>query len=439
MSDTEGLRREIGVWGLVANSINIIVGAGIFILPALIAERLGTASMWAYLICGILMVLIMLCFVEIGTKITRTGGAYSYIEDAFGKYAGFLTTNIFIFGAAVMANAAVANGLANTLAYFLPVFKVQWIRVLLFALMFGGLAYLNIRGVRNAIFIVKFNTIAKLTPLILVAIFGWFFITSSNLGLTAGQSVPDLGQMSLILIFAFVGAETALNVSGEIKNPQKTIPAGIMLSISIVVVLYILIQITVQGILGVSITEFKDAPLAEAARRMIGPVGATIVIIGASFSMFGNISGMVLNMPRVLFAAARDGVIPSRGLAKVHQEFLTPHIAIISYALLGFIFASTGEFKQLAMLSSASYLLIYLGVVLSVIKFRRAKLVKEGSYSIPGGYFVPAFSAIVIIWVLSNLPLRELGAMVIFILVLTLVFFMLKLGGRMRNSKSYLT
>jgi amino acid transporter len=427
MIDNEGLKREIGVWGLVANSINIIVGAGIFILPVIIAERLGTASIWAYLICGILMIFIMLCFAEVGTKITRTGGAYSYIEDAFGKYAGFLTTNIFIFGAAVMANAAVANGLVNTLAYFLPFFKIQWVRILLFAIMFGGLAYMNVRGVRNAIIIVKFNTIAKLTPLILIAIFGWFFVTPANLGWTSGHSVPDLGQMSLILIFAFVGAETALNVSGEIINPKKTIPRGIMLSILIVVVLYILIQMTVQGILGGSITEFRDAPLAEAARRMIGPVGATIVIIGASFSMFGNISGMVLNMPRVLFAAARDRVIPLRGLAKVHQEYLTPHISIIWYAFLGFIFASTGEFKQLAMLSSASYLLIYLGVVLSVIKFRITKRTEEGSYEIPGGYFVPGLSAIVIIWVLSNLPLKELGAMVIFISLLTLIYFILKL------------
>ena len=427
MIDNDGLKREIGVWGLVANSINIIVGAGIFILPVIIAERLGTASIWAYLICGILMIFIMLCFAEVGTKITRTGGAYSYIEDAFGKYAGFITTNVFIFGAAVMANAAVANGLANTLAYFLPFFKIQWIRVLLFAIMFGGLAYMNVRGVRKAITIVKINTIAKLSPLLLIAIFGWFFITPSNLAMKSGHSVPDLGEMSLILIFAFVGAETALNVSGEIKNPKKTIPRGIMLSIFIVVILYILIQTTVQGILGESITDFRDAPLAEAARRMIGPIGATIVIIGASFSMFGNISGMVLNMPRVLFAAARDNVIPSKGLAKVHHEFLTPHISIISYACLGFIFASIGEFKQLAMLSSASYLLIYLGVVLSVIKFRIIKRMDEGSYNIPGGYFVPGLSVMVIIWVLSNLPLRELGAMAIFISLLTMIYFIIKL------------
>jgi APA family basic amino acid/polyamine antiporter len=426
MIDNEGLKREIGVWGLVANSINIIVGAGIFILPVIIAERLGTGSIWAYLICGILMIFIMLCFAEVGTKITRTGGAYSYIEDAFGKYAGFLTTNVFIFGAAVMANAAVANGLANTLGYFLPIFKIQWIRVLLFAIMFGGLAYVNVKGVRKAIMIVKFNTIAKLSPLLLIALFGWFFIIPAGNTPASVHSVPDLGEMSLILIFAFVGAETALNVSGEIKNPRKTIPRGIMISILIVVILYILIQMTVQGILGASITEFRDAPLAEAARRMIGPVGATIVIIGATFSMFGNISGMVLNMPRVLFAAARDKVIPLKQLSRIHKEYVTPHISIIVYACLGFIFASIGEFRQLAMLSSASYLLIYLGVVLSLIKFRIYKGGDDGSYKIPGGYIIPGFSAVVIIWVLSNLPFAELGAMAIFILLLTAIYFIIK-------------
>jgi APA family basic amino acid/polyamine antiporter len=427
MIDNEGLKREIGVWGLVANSINIIIGAGIFILPAIIAERLGTGSIWAYIICGILMIFIMLCFAEVGTKITRTGGAYSYIEDAFGKYAGFLTINIFIFGAAVMANAAVANGLANTLAYFLPFFKIQLVRVLLFGIMFGGLAYLNVKGIKKAIMIVKINTIAKLSPLLLIALFGWFFITpSDSIGISV-HSVPDLGEMSLILIFAFVGAETALNVSGEIKNPTKTIPRGIMVSILIVVILYIMIQMTVQGILGASITNFRDAPLAEAARRMIGPVGATIVIIGATFSMFGNISGMVLNMPRVLFAAARDNVIPLKRLAKVHEEYLTPHNSIIIYACLGFIFASVGEFKQLAMLSSASYLLIYLGVILSLIRFRIIRRSENGSYNIPGGYFIPGLSAMVILWVLSNLPLKELGAMAVFILLLTVIYFTLKL------------
>jgi amino acid transporter len=132
-------------------------------------------------------------------------------------------------------------------------------------------------------------------------------------------------------------------------------------------------------------------------------------------------------MPRVLFAAARDNVIPSKGLARVHQDYRTPHISILTYALLGFTFASIGEFKQLAMLSSASYLLIYLGVVLSVIKFRFRRRAEIDSYRIPGGYFVPGLSVIVIIWLLSNLPHKELGAMLIFVLILTMIYFVLRL------------
>jgi APA family basic amino acid/polyamine antiporter len=422
MLENEGLKREIGTWGLIANAINITIGAGIFIMPAIVAEKLGTGSIWAYFVCGALMILIMLCFAETGARITRSGGAYSYIEEAFGKYAGFLTTNIFIFGAAVMANAAVANGLADTLAYFLPALKLRLIRILLFAFIFGGLAYFNVKGVKQAIGIVKFNTIAKLTPLLMIGLFGWFFMSKSNVSFISGQSMPDFGEMTLLLLFAFTGAEAALNVSGEIKNPAKVIPKGIMLSMVAVVAIYVLIQITVQGILGKSITEFGNAPLAEAARRMIGPAGALVVLIGASFSMFGNLSGMVLSMPRVLFAAARDNAVPIKSLARIHQKFRTPHISILSYAFLGFIFASVGEFKQLAMLASASYLMIYLGVVLSVIKFRYSGTTGKNSFRIPGGYIIPVFSAIIIIWVFSNLPPNELIAMGIFVLLLTILY-----------------
>jgi len=431
--DNEGLKREIGVWGLISNSVNITIGAGIFIIPAIVAERLGNGAIWAYLICGILIIMIMLCFAQVGTKITITGGAYTYIETAFGRFAGFLTANIFIFGAAIMANAAVANGLADTLAYFLPAFKLKAPRILFFALMFGSLAYFNVKGLKKALNIVKFNTIVKLLPLLMIALFGWFFMKPGSSVITTGHSVSDIGEMSLILLFAFVGAETALNVSGEIKNPSRTIPRGIMLSVLIVVVIYILIQLTVQGILGDSITEFRDAPLAETARIMAGPAGALAVIIGASFSMFGNISGMVLNMPRILYAAARDRVIVPHLLARIHPGYLTPHVSIIVYASLGFIFASTGEFRQLAMLSSASYLIIYFGVVMAGIKFRVTGQSGEDFLRIPGGYLIPGIAVLGILWVLSNLPVNELTGMLVFIAILSVVYMTVWLIRRSRS------
>ena len=423
MTETDdGLKREIGVWGLVSNSINIVVGAGIFVLPAIVAQGLGTASVLAYGLCGVLIMLMMLCFAEIGSKITVTGGAYAYIEVAFGRYAGFLTTNLFIFGAAIMANAAVANALGDTLAYFFPVFKIQSIRVLFFVAMFSGFAYLNIIGVKKGLFLVKFNTIAKLTPLLFIILFGWLSFSPSNLSWTSTPSLTQLGEVSLVLLFAFVGIETGLNVSGEIKNPQRTIPVGIMLSAVAVVVLYTLIQVTAQGVLGDALPLFKDAPLAEVGKTMVGPFGATLVVVGACFSMFGNLSGFALNMPRVIFAAARDEVIVPKTLAKVHERYKTPHVAIISYASLACFFACTGEFEQLAILASASFLLIYLGVILAVIKYRLAKQEVAGSYRIPGGYLVPVLSALAVVWFLSNLPSNQLRAMLIFLALLTLLY-----------------
>src|SRR5215213_9696367 len=103
----EGLKREIGVFGLATNSINTIIGAGIFVLPAVVAARLGTTGILAYLFCGVLLSLIMLCYAEIGSKVTCTGGSYAYIESAFGKYAGFLTANVFVIGASITSDAAV--------------------------------------------------------------------------------------------------------------------------------------------------------------------------------------------------------------------------------------------------------------------------------------------------------------------------------------------
>ena len=391
VTEGEGLKREIGVWGLAANSINIVVGAGIFVLPAVVAARLGSAAVLAYLLCGVLIVLMMLCFAEIGSRITVTGGAYAYIEVAFGRYAGFLTTNLFVFGASVMANAAVANVLADTLSYFVPAFKAQWVRVAFFVAMFGTFAYLNIKGIKRGMFLVQFNTVAKMTPLVLIVLFGWMWFSPENLSWTTTPSVSDLGETSLILLFAFVGIETGLNVSGEVKDPRKTIPKGILLSAFVVVLLYTLLQVTAQGVLGDALPGFRDAPLAEVGKTMWGPLGATLVIVGACFSMFGNLSGFALNMPRVIFAAARDDVIPPKALASVHPVYATPHVAILGYGAIACFFACTGTFEQLAILASASFLLIYLGVILAVIKYRMVgedetgRLQDSGGVSRPGG------------------------------------------------------
>ena len=427
MDTKEGLKREIGTLGLSANIINLIVGAGIFVIPAIVAEGLGAASVLAYLFCGFLIMLIMLCFAEVGSKLTQSGGAYSYIEVAFGKYFGFLTVNFFILGATIMADAAVANALAGTLAYFMPVFKNEIVRSLFFVFLFGGLALVNIKGVKQGISLVVITTIVKLTPLVLLVFIGLTQISIENLVWDSVPSTNDLGKVSLILFFAFQGAESALNTGGEVKNPQKTFPKGILISISFVILLYVSIQLVAQGILGASLSTYREAPLAEVAKQVWGPLGVTLILAGAAISMFGFLSGDVLNMPRVIYSAARDKVILPLRLAKIHRNYATPHYSIILYAVMGCFFSITGEFKQLAILSSASVLLIYFGVAMAFIKLRITGKAEAGTFRVWGGYTVPVISILIILWVLSKLTTNEIMGIVSFIAILSAIYMFMKL------------
>jgi basic amino acid/polyamine antiporter, APA family len=426
MNTEEGLKREIGTWGLTSNIINVVIGSGIFVLPALVSEGLGSAGILAYLFCGFLITIIMLCFAELGSKFTITGGAYTYVEVAFGRYFGFLTASLLIFGSCLMATAAVANALADTLSYIFPIFNVKIFRISFFLLIFSGLTIVNVIGVKQGITLIKLTMLAKLAPLLLLILWGSAHIIVENLAWKEIPSINDIGKISLLLFFAFQGAESSLSVGGEIKNPRKTIPKGILLSFIVILVFYVAIQMVSQGILGDSFHLYKEAPLSEAARRIMGPLGVTLMIVGAAISMFGYLSGDTLNAPRVLFRSSKDNVIPIKQLSFVHSKFATPYIAVITYTSLGCFFAITGEFKQLAILSSSAVLLVYLGVALAAIKLRKTEEPGTQSFRIPGGYTVPILTVLAILWFLSNLTAPEMEGMLITLLVLTAIFYSIK-------------
>lgn len=417
----EGLKRYVGVLGLSANIVNIIVGAGIFVIPAIVAENMGATSIIAYLFCGFLIALIMLCFAEAGSKVTDTGGGFAYVEAAFGKYSGFLVAIISLL-AGVLADAVVANALVDILGTSYPIFKTEIVRVVFFIIVFFGLAAINIIGIKQGISLVKLITLIKLTPLFLLITFGWKDVEFANLVWESSPTIKQIGKTSLILIFAFQGGDVGLMIGGEIKNPKKTVPKGIFFAILTVLVIYMLIQGVSQGILGNELANFKEAPLAETANVIFGPIGFTILFIGAAISMFGNLTGEILNNPRMLFALARDKVIPSERLAKIHPKFKTPHVSILFYASVGFLFATFGGFEQLINIASAAALLFYLGVTLAVIQLRRKSEASPDEFEIPGGYTAPILASIIILYLLSNLTLTEKIGIVIFIAILTLIY-----------------
>lgn len=423
MIKEESLKKEVGVWGLSANIINIVVGSGIFVLPATVAASLGTSSIFAYLLCGFLVAMVMFCFAEVGSKVTVSGGAYAYIKTAFGPYAGFLTAILFTLST-ISADAAVANALLDMLGTVFPFLEAFFIKTVVFLLFFGFLGYINIIGIQQGIKMVKLLTLMKLTPLLVLVLGSWSSVSFDFLTI---ESIPDfgaIGKVSLVLFFAFQGAETGLSISGEIKNANKTIPKAIFMSILGILILYIGIQTVCTGVLGNTLPDFKESPLSQVAKVVFGPIGFTFITIGAAISMFGIVAGETLSMPRVLFRAAKDQVLPIEQLAKIHPKFQTPYISVIVYVSLGFLFATFGGFEQLAIMSSAAILLVYMGVALSVLVLRkRDKGNVKNTYQAPLGFVIPVLAVLIILAVLSNLSTNEFLVFGIFIGVLSVVYW----------------
>lgn len=425
----ENLKRTIGVFGLACAVVNMTIGTGIFVLPALVAEHVGAAALICYLICGILIFLIALCFAEVGSKVTVSGGPYTYIEAAFGNYAGFIANIIFLISC-VFSDAATAMALSKTLSFFVPVLDSPVIRPLFFCFLFGTLAYINIRGAKQGVRLIVFTTVAKVIPLLLLVAVGTGHITIANLQWKNEFTFHDIGTATLILFFAFLGLETAVTNGGEFKNPSRTVPLGILSGLSFVLILYIAIQLITQGVLGDEMAAVKEAPIAAVAQKIFGTLGISIIVAGTAISMIGSISGEVLGIPRILYAGARDGLLP-KFLFKIHPKFSTPHYAILVYTGIGFALAVFGALQQLLILSSATILLIYLGVVLSAVKFRYKKIKSvEKTFAMPGGLIIPAIAALTIFWILSNLKMEEKWGIVIALAVLTVIYFLMKLFNK---------
>jgi amino acid transporter len=273
---------------------------------------------------------------------------------------------------------------------------------------------------------VIFTTIAKLIPLLLVVLFGLGKISVENLAWKGSFGMAEIGAGTLVFFYAFLGIETSVSNSGEFKNPARVVPLGILSGLSLVLMIYLLIQLVTQGILGDELQMHKDAPLAEVSNRLFGALGIVLVTIGAAVAMLGNLSGEIFSIPRIFFAGARDGIFP-KFFGKVHPRFVTPARAIILYSSIDFIFALFGGLRQLLILSTATTLLIYLGVVLAVIRLRRIMPMASGTgFRVPGGMVVPVITSIAILWLFFTLTWPELAGMALLLGLLSLVYFFMR-------------
>jgi amino acid transporter len=408
----ESLVRVIGTFGLAAAIINITIGGGIFRLPANVAASLGPAAPVAYLVCAAAMGLIVLCIADAGRRVSLTGGPYAYVETAFGPYVGFIS-GVLLWMLGTFATAAVSTVFASSLGLLVPTLAGRGMEIAVLVAAFAFWSIVNLRGVTLGVRLNSIATVAKLLPLLMVAIGGAFFIDIDNLRVVTMPAAADVARTSLLLIFAFAGIECALVPSGEVRDTARTVPRAIALAMVGITLLYIALQMVAQGILGGGLAQATVSPLADAAGASLGGWARALLLIGATVSMFGYLGGMTLSMPRMLFALARDGFLP-RALAAVHPHHRAPQAAIIVQALIALALAVSGTFEKLAILANVSALALYFGCALAAWRLRRFGIEGEGaSLAVPrrpspwvwGA--VPWLACGVIVWLLTGLTSSE--------------------------------
>ena len=207
------------------------------------------------------------------------------------------------------------------------------------------------------------------------------------------------------------------------KNPSRTAPLGLILGLLSTIAIFCAVQTVAQSTLGSSLANYKGSPLAMVASTLIGPVANKMVIIASVVAILGILSSLPLVFPRVMFAGAEKKILPSF-LAKVHPKFATPSNAIITFSVIAFVVAISGGFRQLAVIVSASLLLLYAGVVLATIRLRFKKnIATGGTFRLPFGITIHIAALFAIGLFITQLQQKELAGTAITVALLSIIYF----------------
>jgi len=293
-------RRELSLLDAVGIGVNGIVGSGIYLLVAPLARVGGGSSVFGVLGCGVLCVLIALCFAELSSKYDRSGGPYVYACDAFGTHVGF---GVGWLGMAtgVLGLAAVSVGFGGALERFVTLPRVP---VAVFVVVLFGA--INYAGVKAGGFTSTLLSAIKIAPLILVAIAGLRFAPQAHLSFHLREATGA----AFLSIFMMSGFEYAAVPAGEVRDAKRNVPLAIVGSVAGAALLYALLQLAALGTL--PDLAAREQPLPDVAERALGAWGGRLLGVTALFSMLGFCAGVALVAPRYFMALAEDGHLPAR-------------------------------------------------------------------------------------------------------------------------------
>ena len=394
---------------MVALVINGIVGAGIFGLPAKVHALLGAWGVFAIVACSATMALIVLCFAEVSSRFTQTGGPYVYAAEAFGPFTAFVV-GWLLWLARVTGLCAISVVMVEYLSLFMPSLGSGVPRALFLTGVIGAFGLLHVRGTRG---VTKFGgaiTIAKLIPLLIFVAIGLPAIDWQRVSF---ESIPTRSGFSsgvLLLGFALMGWENAAIASGEVRDPRRDTPFALFVGLALVAVLYVGIQLVCAGTL--PMLAGSKRPLADAALQFMGPAGATLIVAGAALSILGTINVGVLAISRIPFAMAEAKQLPD-ALARLHPVYRTPVLSIVIACISVLLLTLTRGHIYLLTISTISRLFVFAVTIAALPVFRRRPNMSPALFSVPGGMTIPVIALVMIVWLLSGTSLNETRDVVI--------------------------
>lgn len=425
------LKRGISRFDLTLITINSIIGAGIFGLPSKAAALVGNYSLLAFVACAVFVALIVLCFAEVSSRFAATGGAYLYARAAFGSIVGFEVGWLFWL-VRLTAFATNCNLLVGYLGFFSPIFNDALPRAVVILSVVLILTAVNFVGVRESALLINFFTIGKLLPLLVFAGVGLFFVQPANLSFGATPEAVQFSNAVLLLVYAFTGFEMAIVPAGEMKNPQKSAPFALLTAIAIVAALYILIQLVCLGTLPELAA--SERPLADAAQKFMGALGASFITIGAIVSIFGNLNSLMLSASRVPFAMAEQRDLP-QVFARTFERFKTPHVSLFLTALVTLVLTLQTSFFAALTISTITRLLVYATTCAALPVLRGKADAPAAKFFAPFGALAAVFSLALIAWLLFNVKFDEVRSVAIAAIVGLILCVAFRAFGKNRSAQ----
>lgn len=419
------LIRAVGSFALAAAVMNIIVGGGIFRMPAALSGQLGNAAPLALIAGALAIIPVALCFAAIGSRAAATGGPYTYLGAVFGSFSGFVA-GALMWISNVASSAGVAAAFAVQMANLVPWFAQPLPRAGLLTALYLVLYALNAFGVKLGARAITVLAALKLTPLFLLVAIGLFFVDWSQVSFAIVElpSWTALGTGMVLVMFAYSGMETALVPSGEVRDPSRSVPHATMVAILLVVLLYMGLQIVGQGLLGPALAA-SGVPIADTA-GVLWSAGRTVLLVTACISMAGFLLGNLLGSSRLLFALGRDGYLP-HAYGRVSASHRVPLLALATHAGLAWLLALGGTFDALALISGGAICLVYVLVSLAAWRGQRIGLRERGEpFVLWGGPLVPLLAVVAMLLIVTTLTGKEWLAIGVALVALVAIYGVLR-------------